>query len=167
MAENVQWILNFEGRSNRMIVWAHNRHIQKRFHSEFVAHSLGYYLSQMFDEEFYSLGFDFNKGGFIAIDEGLQVHKVGDAKARSTGSIFAQCEISQFFFDFKLASLNPDMKIFLNKKLKSRSIGSYFKPSKEKSYYLTGPLNDLYDGLIFLNQVSSAKLLWPLEKDNQ
>ena len=158
MAENVQWILDYEANDSKMALWAHNGHIQKR-HSEYGANMMGYHLSQKLGDEFYAIGFDFNKGGFQAINKGLEAHWVEDAKPNSTSYIFSKCQPEMFFLDFDLASENADMKDFLNDKLQSRSIGAIFKPNKVHSYYMVGPLIDLYDGLIFINETSRAEPL--------
>ncbi|MBX2842735.1 MAG: erythromycin esterase family protein [Flammeovirgaceae bacterium] len=58
MAENLKWILDFEGKDKKVMVWTHNGHISKS------GGQMGGFLNYQFKDELYSIGFDFSSGAF-------------------------------------------------------------------------------------------------------
>ncbi len=154
MAENVEWILNHEGPNSKMMIWAHNGHINK------IPECMGGYLKDSLKDQYYAIGFDFNKGGFRSVDmkeSKLKDFVVGDAVKGSTGEFFSQLNIPIFFIDIEgiEKSNNPAISL-MNKKMPGRSVGSGFDPDHEARFYEKESLNTRFDGLIFINEVTAA-----------
>ena len=121
---------------------------------------MGRYLKDSLKDQYYAIGFDFNKGGFRSIDmkaSKLKDFVVGDAAKGSTGEFFSQLNIPVFFIDIEgiEKSGNPAISP-MNKKMPGRSIGSGFNPDHEARFYENESLNTRFDGLIFINEVTAA-----------
>lgn len=154
MAENVEWVLRHTGPNSKMMIWAHNGHINK------TTKWMGGYLKDSLKDEYYSIGFDFNKGGFRSMDldaKGLKNFSVGDAAEGSTGNIFSKFGTPAFFIDIEgIENDHAPAASFVNKKLASRSIGAAFSAKHESRFYVDSPLYERFDGLIFVNDVSAS-----------
>lgn len=69
MAENVRWILDQEGPQGKIVLWAHNAHVQAG--NDMGAHAwMGGHLRKALGKDMVVLGFAFREGSFQAIDFG-------------------------------------------------------------------------------------------------
>ena len=162
MAENVKWLLDYEGKGSRGVLWAHNGHIEKdKLRSGLP--SMGYYLRKKFGRQYYAVGMDFNEGGFLAVNKGLESFSVEMARKNSSGHLFSKLKSPNFFFDFTQAKDDSNMNKFLNKNIRMRDIPATFEPRKEKVFYVKKPLNHRFDGLVFIDSTTRATPL-PVEK---
>jgi len=159
MAENIQWILNHEGIDSKIMLWAHNGHISKStFSAKYESKAMGYHLKEIYGEEYYPIGFDFNKGSFTAIgDNGLSVYSVDAIIKNSTGEVFSRLEKPSFFIDMKNLMNNDIAKKFFTKRIWRRYIGGAFTPKHKYSYYTREPLFNDFDGLIFINKITASQ----------
>lgn len=66
-AENIQWALDQEGLSSKVIVSAHNCHVSNAAPKDEI-NMHGYYLRKRFGDQLKIFGMFFNKGGFKAMD---------------------------------------------------------------------------------------------------
>jgi erythromycin esterase len=73
MAENVAWLREHTG-ADTLVLWAHDAHVnrveQALVGSDASGPSLGHYLAERHDEDYYALGFSFARGAFQAMSEG-------------------------------------------------------------------------------------------------
>lgn len=156
MAENVAWIYNHTNH-NKMMIWAHNEHIGKVADNNKLQR-MGMLLAELFKDQYYAFGFDFNSGKFSGGDPKTGRYVVSTipyAKPGSSGALFAQCNTANFILDFKTASANPDINKFLNSKLTSIFIGASSLQGKAP-HYSTHKLADTYDGIIFIRETSPS-----------
>jgi len=157
MAENIEWVLNFEGPASKIMIWAHNGHISKT--------GMGSYLKRAYQAQYYAIGFDFNKGGFRAIDLSngrykLSTFTVDDAEPGSSGNVFSQLNIARFFIDIEgLEKTRSAARYYFTTKLRQRGIGAGFNTEQEGLFYLKLPLFDEYDGLIFINETTPTQTM--------
>ncbi|MCA9728472.1 MAG: erythromycin esterase family protein, partial [Candidatus Eisenbacteria bacterium] len=85
MAANVQWILQTQAPGTRIVLWAHNGHIQRTPNSSWK--TMGTHLAEALDSDYVCFGFAFDHGGFQAQDwtggqgnpGGLRAFEVGPA----------------------------------------------------------------------------------------
>lgn len=149
MAENIEWISKYEGPESKIMLCAHNGHISKD--------DMGSYLKKDYKDQYYAIGFDFNKGSFRAIDIDKSHHTppfftVNEAKKGSSGELFNKLNIPAFFIDVEKAiKPNSAAKSFFNKNIEQRNIGWGFSTAKEKNFYSGGSIYSKFDGLIFIN----------------
>jgi erythromycin esterase len=157
MAENAEWILDYEGPESKMMIWAHNYHISK---TNISAKRMGYYLKKNYQDQYYCIGFDFNKGSFRAVDtktNKLKTFTVPEANVGSSGNFFSTLNMPEFFVDMeKAVKANSPAKSLFTKRITQRSTGAVFNMDKEKDTYLLDPLYEYYDGLIFVNETTAT-----------
>lgn len=152
MCENIRWILDHEGSDSKIALWAHNLHIAKTTTSR---GAMGSYLKDFYKDNYYALGFDFNKGGFRAGN--MQERKITtfniEAKKASSGNIFSILGLPAFFIDVNKAA-KADTKGLFTKKIEHLAVGDAY--TSEFSAYLKDAFADMYDGLIFFNETTGT-----------
>jgi erythromycin esterase len=154
MAENIEWISNYEGPQSKMIVWAHNTHVDNRF--------MGAVLKKAYGDQYYIMGFDFNKGSFRARNledkHKVETLTVGNAWNGSSGDVFSRLNIPAFFIDMeKAVKTNSIAAPLFTKKILQRVVGAEFSNKRELQYYFYDTLYDNYDGLIFVNSTTATQ----------
>lgn len=161
MAENCEWIYNYE-HNNKMIIWAHNLHVAKNITRNNNL-PMGYYLNKKFPDTFYTIGFDFNKGEFSTKNTATKTFGVWSVPEVTSKKfveyIFKQCEVPNFFLDFKSCQQNSVINEFLSKDLYARSIGAGFNPNNQSFGTTNKKLNSIYDGIIFINKTTAVEIV--------
>ena len=74
MAENIEWILNFQGEDSKALFWAHNAHIGN-WVSNGIVDVAGHQLRKRFGDSYFNIATDFGIGEFIAFP--VDADKVG------------------------------------------------------------------------------------------
>lgn len=160
LSENSIWIYNHENKA-KTIIWAHNGHIGK-YHTVARSQPMGFYLSEKFNDQYYSLGFGFNSGTVRAASiPSVGMTSIFNVPAvetkKSFDFIFSQCNQPNFILDFKTGSASSEIRDFLNKRYYSRSIGSSYSDAKfGNGKDVHEPLLSLYDGIVFFRQANAA-----------
>jgi len=155
MADNVQWILQHNGPAAKGFIWAHNSHVSKE-HTNYKR--LGMHLKNTFGNAYYSVGFSYAEGKLWGVKVNNKkevvgvVYNVFNPEKKTPEAVLSQAKAPVFFIDFKQALQNSTMNSFLNAKLKCMDTGGNgFYP---KWWGAKAKLADMYDGLIFIKQVS-------------
>ncbi len=155
MADNVQWILEHNGPAVKGFIWAHNSHVSKE---DTDYKRLGMHLKNTFGNTYYSVGFSYAQGKLWGIKVNNKKEVVGvvynviNPEKKTPEAVLSQAQAPVFFIDFKQAAQNAAMNNFLNAKLKCMDTGGngfYPKMAGTKT-----KLADMYDGLIFIKEVS-------------
>jgi erythromycin esterase len=160
MAENCEWIYNYES-ANKMIIWAHNLHIAKDITKNNNL-PMGYYLNQQFQDAYYALGFGFTSGKLITNYIKPVIYDIPPVSIKNSSDyIFSQCMTPNFILDFKSSESNPSIVAFLNKKIHSRSVGAIYFPDQEANgdNGAYQKLIKMYDGIIFIKTTNAVTLL--------
>lgn len=162
MADNIHWILNFGAAGSRMLVWAHNRHINID-NGQFS--SLGTFLKKNYQDKYYSIGFIFNEGSFNAYDsKSSSVKKFSIAQAcdGSAGAVMKTAKVPVFFLNLdSISTTDQKAERWFGKRVLQRNIGAGFDPSLSPArYYFKDQLNKLYDGIIYVDKMTAAKPLF-------
>lgn len=167
MTQNVKWILDHEEKyygNNKMMLWAHNGHIGRYY---FGLSVMGSNLSEVYGNEYYSLGFDFYQGGFKAMPVSIFNKVVGGRKPQyfnlksspedSYGYEMEKTGIPISFLDFKSASKDKEISQFISSKINMNTIGAAYTGSWFASDYLAkSPPNKSYDGVIFIKTTNAS-----------
>ena len=163
MAENVMWIMEDHPPDTRVVLWAHNGHIQRT--SEPGWTTMGSRLAKDLGSRYVTLGFSFDHGGFQAVDHGggpssrrgLRAFSVGPAPPENVEHAFARVGESIFVLD--LRSLAPDdpARRWLDVPRPLREIGNGFfdETSMSRQYRLT----ERFDAIVFVAETTSARSL--------
>jgi erythromycin esterase-like protein len=160
MAENVAHIMELEGKETNVILSAHNGHVAKALHFK----EFGYYLRQKFQEQYYAVGFDFNRGSLQGFDfEGEQVrwkaYELKPAQKHSLGDVLLGCQKDLLFLDLRQAKNNRTLpKWFTKIQTCGDILGCYGQKGCNKRYWRIN-LAESYDAILFLKQTERAHRL--------
>jgi erythromycin esterase len=172
MKKNIDWIINFEGRDTKIMLWAHNAHVEyaTMFNSNFDRQfkMMGLLLKETYKEQLYTIGFDFNRGEFYANAPvgdkkiKLTLFDIGTAPKDWLAWQFSQAGKELLFTDLANAVGNEAVRDWLGQRHKIRSIGAVFVEewkSDPQHYYSPCYLSKSFDGLIFVNNTHGITTL--------
>lgn len=158
MAENIRWILEYEGKDSKMVAWAHNGHVATRFGDN---GSMGMHLRKMFGADMVIFGFAFNQGSFQAVEmpfpsaKGLHPFTVGPAPEGSLDATLAAAGLSLATIDLHtLPKVGPVAEWFSSPHA-TRGIGTVY--SDQISFFLPEVLSTRYNALFFVEKTTSAR----------
>jgi erythromycin esterase len=158
MAENVKWLLNYEGETSKMIVWAHNKHILKTKNTSAKEGypSMGQRLSEFFGEAYYAMGFDFGEGSFNAFDytsdSMMQPCYVFNENAASTTSVFGN-HSTNFFADVKQLQTSG-LTANLSRVQYIRECGMGF--SGDQFTFVAVDVQHAFDALVYIKTITPS-----------
>ncbi len=167
MAENVRWIMDTVGPQARMVLWAHNAHIQAATQGPGVS-SMGSYLRKAYGDAYYALGFTFSQGSFQSREltkngfGAMKEFRVGAAPELSVGWYFANAMRDRrrpnYIVNFRGAPTEGPVGQWLSTPQRLYSMGGAFSESwKPEQYIATNVLRQEFDGLIFIEQTTRAR----------
>jgi erythromycin esterase len=149
MAENIGWILD-NNPDSKIILWAHNGHISK--HSG----AMGKFLSDKYEEDYLAIGFLHNSGKYTAVDTKKGLNNENILIESEPGSFeynFSKIDTPIFLLDFREVNEDEPNSIWLNNKLKHRSIGAV---AVEHQFYPAFLSKD-YDAIIYLEATNPSE----------
>ena len=98
---NVLWSMNRLGEESRIALWAHNGHVVKKS-VIFNYDILGYYLNEIFGQNYYAIGFTFNQGEFGAFSSsGFKKWQVKPLRSASWTKDFSSYRSPYLLFDVR------------------------------------------------------------------
>ena len=161
MLENIQWILNYEGRDSKLFYWAHNAHIGDMTLNG-TSNSIGRLLKNSYGEYYFSIGTDFGTGNFIAYP--ADANETGNWRHQTftveniVENTFTQCLKNlgkpNAFLNFRKANTNNDLKLFLSEPLTQMSeAGAQIRSNITETSYL----GKEFDAIIYLNETHEIK----------
>ena len=153
MAENLLWIMKTNKKDSKIIIWAHNGHIQK------TDNTMGYYLSKKLKQNYLAAGFDINQGTYTARHwktMKLAAYKLQPSYPGTYEYYFHLAGIPIFLLDFRRINFRIKGSQWLRKEHYFRGTGAVFLPSKE---FFIEPLLKDFDMIIFIEKSSNSKLL--------
>lgn len=165
MANNFFDMVTHEKSDAKYIIWAHNGHIAfdagELINTGF--RSLGCYLKEAYGNQYFSLGFTFNKGSFQAMEYdtaghrmGLQEFTVAEARKGSFDWYMAQVKFPNFIFSFRNDAVQNTFKDIIDTPIGTRSFGATAQRNTLNSSFYLLNFNKNYDGIIFINETHRA-----------
>ncbi|MFN8670821.1 MAG: erythromycin esterase family protein [Candidatus Sericytochromatia bacterium] len=148
MSENIKWIIdNYE--KSKVIVWAHNDHIQKK------EGYMGYFLAKYYEKSMKVFGFSLGNGTYTAMCD--------DKTIRDNNKLIPPIKESfEYYFEkinipfFILNTKNFNTKNhFLTQTQKFRSIGAVALEDQFLDFNIT----EQFDFIIYLNKTTGSVLL--------
>jgi erythromycin esterase len=152
MAANVEWIVDHAPAGSKIVLWAHNGHVNRE------PGWMGHYLDQRFGDDMYVLGFAFGEGRYNAFGAtstgSLRVisHQALPAVPGSLESFLGAADIPRFILDLRHGNAPH---IWFDKPRNFRSIGSV----TVRCSFTPKVAADLFDGLIWINPTNPSQLL--------
>lgn len=160
MAENVRWILEQEGPKGRVVLWAHDGHVQT---GEVGGHLwMGGYLRKALGKELVVLGSAIRRGSFQAFDMGpnhggLREFTVDppatatfDAAADSTG-------LPVFALDLHAVPSRGVVGGWFENLQGTFNTGAGFMEGRDGGSIANFHLTRVYDGILFISRVTAAR----------
>jgi len=155
MAENIGWIRDHAPAGARIVLWAHNGHINR------VPPLMGSYLGASYGADYVNLGFAFGHGRFNAVGSNapLQSWDAELIPANSLEAAFAGTEKQLALLDTRLIPAAGPSAAPLAGPIPMRSIGAVFNPSIESAYFTSAILPGDFDLLLYVNSTTASTLL--------
>ena len=158
MAENIRWILDFEGPEAKLVAWAHNAHVAANpaDHNG----SMGTWLRKMFGSGVVNFGFAFNQGGLQARDMArvgeLRSFTIGPAPEGYFDAILAGAGLSIAVLDLRALPKTGAVAEFFGQPLQTRWAGAGFV---QGGFTVSKRFPEVYDALLFIEKTSAARPL--------
>ncbi|MGI8745514.1 MAG: erythromycin esterase family protein [Bryobacteraceae bacterium] len=163
MAENIAYLVNQQPAGTKMVIWAHNGHIQTTAYGGGVP-SMGSHLRKMYGDSYYAFGFTLYEGGLQSREMkptgagGLKEFTLPPAPEGSVGWYFNLPGISKYIVDLRAAPKEGPVAEFLSMPHPMTSVGSGFNTSwTTKQYMAPTVLKDAFDGIIFIKKTTRAR----------
>jgi erythromycin esterase len=161
MAENIRWILQFEGGNAKMLAWAHNGHVSTQSYGS--VKNMGTHLREMFGPEMRVFGFAFNQGSFQAVEmpfpssNGLHSFTIGAAPDGSLDAMLAQSGLSLAAIDLHSLPKEGAVAEWFSIPHGTRDIGAGYSDQAAAGFLQPQVLPALYDALFFIEKTTSAR----------
>ena len=144
MAENVKWVYEGLKENSKILIWAHNSHIQKINKSSMRKSSMGHYIRKWYGDKSYYIGFDFNNGTFIYPHPRERLMTVHEDERHYVARLLDEKDYHLCFIPFTEAN----QQFFID------PVGMRYNMGLIREKY-----TDLYDALFFINEVTPTKVL--------
>jgi erythromycin esterase len=170
MAENVSWLLDQAGPQAKMILWAHNAHVQTtEWQFRGTAYTpMGVHLRQAYGDEMTVFGFSFYEGSFNAYTYdattgsygALTEHAAGALPADSVEQYLHGAGLPRFFLDLRQANAAPSGSGWLGTPHWLRFVGAEYDPElPPEDYAFRVSLPQAFDVLIYFDRTTPSVLL--------
>lgn len=141
MAKNLLWLYNEKFKGRKIIVWAHNLHVAKNFHSVIPNYktSVGNQIYNQLKEKIYILGFTSLQGSFkrTNYDEIIEINK---PNKKSFESYVSNLNYNFGFLDLKT----------LNQKLPFKMSGIFHNSSIKANW------STIFDGVFYIKEMKGC-----------
>jgi erythromycin esterase-like protein len=160
MARNVRWILESAPKGTRIVLWAHNGHVNRQREGPFRA--MGSYLDEWYGKDHVVVGFASNRGEYTAMGRGtgLGRHPLKKAEPGSYEYVFGRTGIPRFILDLRTARAGDGASGWLRRPLEFRSIGAV---AMDQQFH-SADLASLFDLMVFLDETTPTRGLSELPK---
>ncbi len=160
MADNVKWIQEHEKEqgNDTIMLWAHNLHVS-HIDEEYIY--MGKRLKDKYEDEYYSIGFEFSRGDFTSHGESSGIYEAFHIDNNDPNYLcysFDKTKIPISFLDFKSASTNNVVSEFLSNRQYIHVFGDNYLGSEVSHSFMYSPRN-LFDGLIYIKETTESKLV--------
>ncbi|MFL5542378.1 MAG: erythromycin esterase family protein [Longimicrobiaceae bacterium] len=164
MADNLRRLLDAEPPGTRVVLWAHNGHVQAEPSDGMP--TLGTHLRRWYGNGYYALGFAFASGAFQARDATpnatpplvLREFRLEAPQEGSVNGYFARARPGDYLVDFRRAPRPTAARAWLAAPGRMISIGSAFATTwPESAIYQTVAPGRAFDGIAFIRETTRAR----------
>lgn len=156
MARNVKWILDHAPAGTKIVLWAHNGHVNRAAYMDNGL--MGWHLDQWYGKQQVVIGFTATGGEYTAMSSGGGLrsdHKLQEPIAGSFEEFFHAAGVPSYLVDLRQADAGDAACSWLTETRPMRSIGAL-----EMSHqFAPAPAQKLYDLLIHFETTSATRLL--------
>lgn len=162
MGENVAWLLEHEPVGTRMMLWAHNYHVQR--YAPGGADTMGAHLAARFGREFVAIGLAFDRGSFQAIEGmnrgvqgGLREFTVGSTTGDTLDAALAATHVPICIVDLRAVPQDGTVGAWFRVPRETRSIGSRYADDAGAEVFERLEACRAFDALAFVAVTSRAR----------
>lgn len=149
MAYNTSWILDHSPKGTKIVLWAHNGHVQKE---ESAYKSMGTFLNEKYGKEMVVFGFGFHEGSYTAVGKkGLGIYTTSSSQPGSLEWFFHNTGKERLCLDLRKIPKSPLSKILSND-IDFRSIGAM---AMDEAFYPTR-ITDQFDAVIYFDKTTPS-----------
>jgi erythromycin esterase len=164
MAENIRWILDQEGPDAKMVVWAHNVHVQAPAKRLYWGWLMGAHLRRMFGTDMVAFALIFNQGLFQATDSSSRRRRqftVEPAPDGSLDAMLAAAGLRVAAIDLHGLPKEGPVAEWFGEPLAMRSLWDpYNEQQPPERYFFDRLITQFYDALLFVEKTTSVRPLW-------
>jgi erythromycin esterase len=157
MAENAMWLLGQAGPDARVVLWAHNFHVQKDV--GYNPATMGVALDRQLGAQMVVVGFAFGQGTCTAVANGrLGVQNVPAPMSGSYEETFSRAGRARFLLDTRgvaAGTAGPDWFLAGHA---HRTIGAVFEASNAASYFSFARLQRMYDVVAYFENTTASRV---------
>jgi erythromycin esterase len=164
MAENAEWLLDQAGPNAKIILWAHNGHINT------ITYAMGAFLRTRYGADYVPLGFSFNSGEYNTANVSnplltgpavIRAVPVDPAPAGTYEWQFSHLGLPGFLVDLRPGKALPaaDPGAWIAGPLGFRTFDELFNGDLSRNRPIPTFLPNLFDLMIFFQTSSASKLL--------
>lgn len=162
MADNVRWIAEVAEPGSRIVVWAHNYHVNV-FNDPFPW--MGGHLEAALGEDYLPVGLMFHHGAFQAMDRtggsrGLKEFTVGPPAAGTLEDTFERAGWPLCLLDLRRLPASGAVAEWLRAPQVTRAVGSSFSGEADMAMELVLP--DVYEAVLYVETTTRARPNPPL-----
>jgi erythromycin esterase len=164
MAENVRSRLERSPPGTKLVVWAHNYHLEIGLEMASVPEipNMGSYLKEWYGDGYYSLGLEFNRGGYLS-RKGLPEYKLGDfnvgvfesPRPDSLPAVFAETGLSCFLIDLRTPVADSTIEEWLSSRQVVHTVSWYYKDPEISYTEIT--VGKRRNGILFIDRVNATQ----------
>ena len=157
-AENIQWALDAEGDSSKLVVWAHNCHVSNSvFRRDVPMH--GRYLRQLYGDQLKILGLFFDQGSFRALDvnepsRGMRAFTVGAAPAGTLEHTLASAQQPLMALDMHALPDSGRVHAWFHAPHPTRHSGAGYHDHRPEDYLWPYIPAEAFDVLVYLERTT-------------
>ena len=165
MAENVRWLVEEAFPGQKIVLWAHNRHVGTNL--QMSERSQGDHLRDRYGDEMAVIGFASHHGAVRAV-------RVRDGKVQRGGpvalplapagkvsveALFEETGLPRFILDLRDLPKDSATGAWLAQPRPHREIGAVYDPDRDTNYYEHVRLPGMFDCIVFIAESTAAKPL--------
>ncbi|MGD2178895.1 MAG: erythromycin esterase family protein [Anaerolineae bacterium] len=170
MAENVKWLLDYTGSETKIVLWAHNVHVQA-VDWEFRGTRylpMGTHLRREYGDKLVVFGFSSYGGAFNALDydtatdsyAGLTAHQAGPSVPNSYEQYLHSAELPRFFLDLRRITADSPAGSWLLRPHWLHFVGAtYDRQSRPEDNAYVVVLPEAFDVLVYFDETTPSALL--------
>jgi erythromycin esterase len=162
MAENIEWVRHHEGPGTRIVVWAHNGHVEAAS-DNLGLDTMGTYLRRREGSNMVIFGFAFDEGSFQSIEMPFVTNKpprqftLGPAPEGSLDATLAGTGLPIYAVDLRLAPKVGPVADWLELRHTTRSIGSGFAMQAADQFLEPIRVANKYDAILYVKSTTAAR----------
>ncbi|MGI8857964.1 MAG: erythromycin esterase family protein [Thermomicrobiales bacterium] len=165
MAENAEWLLEQAEPGAKIVLWAHNGHVNTGTDPNF--RSMGSYLRERYGSDMRVFGFEFGAGLFNAVGQdttNMRYYALGPKKASvpppdSYETAWQGAGEPRIVIDLRQSEGDSAAAVWVRGPHPYRSIGAVYEDAKPERFFSAASLPSLFDAVLYFAETTPSKLL--------